>query len=312
VTVKHIALAAILLLGFVSCARKGEEETTTKGHLHLLLAESVAPALVPQVDEFMSLYRERGADVSYSIAKAQEANRRFVVDTARMIVTTIPLTEKEKDIVNKTTDQLLEIVLAYEGVVAIVAEKNRVDELSLEQVRGILNGSLKSWGTLRQSGAPQGNIRLVLEDSSDVVDYLSHRILRGDGIRATPQWVHDPTATITSVAKDRLALGFVPACWVDSVRAGVKILALAADSALADSAFKPPVESINKYYVPHPAYLYLNYYPMKRAVYLYARTTSGDFATGFASFVASAPGQKIFLQKGMLPGTQKIVLKPSE
>jgi hypothetical protein len=117
---------------------------------------------------------------------------------------------------------------------------------------------------------------------------------------------------VTWVARDRFSLGFVSSCWVDSVKGGTKILALAADSTLADTTFKPPQESVGKYYGPHPAYLYLNYYPMKRAVYLYARTTRGDFATGFASFVASSAGQKIFLQKGLVPGTQKIVLKPSE
>ncbi len=75
------------------------------------------------------------------------------------------------------------------------------------------------------------------------------------------------------------------------------MLSLAADSTLADTVFKPARESIGKHYEPHPAYIHLNYYPMKRAVYLYARTTRADFASGFASFLASPPGQKVFLQR---------------
>jgi phosphate transport system substrate-binding protein len=309
--VRTCTIAVVLVICFISCSRN-EEETTTRGHLRVLLSESIAPVLIPQVDEFMRLYKERGADVTYSVVKTREANRQFVVDTARMIITTIPLTDEERSIVNKTTDHLVEIVLAYEGVVAVVPQKSRVEEMTLGQVRGILDGLLTKWEQLHQPGTPRGNIRLVLEDSSDVADYLSRRILSGGGIRILPRWVHSPLETVTGVARDRFSLGFVSSCWPDSAKAGTKILALAADSALADTTFKPPRESFGKYYSPHPAYLYLNYYPMKRAVYLYARTTRGDFATGFASFVASPAGQRIFLLKGLVPGTQKIVLKPSE
>ena len=304
-------VAVVLFVSFISCSRRDTEETTTKGHLRVLVSESVAPVVIPEVEEFMRLYRERGADVTYSVVRSQEANRRFVTDTARMIITTIPLTEEEKAVVNKTTDQLVEISVAYEGVVAIVPENNRVDELTLKQVRGILDGSLTTWDQLHRPGAPRGNIRVVLQDSSDIAEYLAHRILAGGEIRTPVRWSHSSLETVNEVAKDRLSLGFVSSCWVDSAKANTKIVALAADSEFADTTFKPPQESIGQYYGPHPAYVYLNDYPMKRAIYLYARTTQGDFATGFASFVASPAGQKLILAKGLVPGTQKIVLKPS-
>ncbi|HTP13572.1 MAG TPA: substrate-binding domain-containing protein [Bacteroidota bacterium] len=302
--------STLLLVCFLSCSRNNEETTTT-GHLHVLVSESVAPVMIPQVAEFMNLYKERGADVAYTIVRSEAGNRKFIDDTARLIITTIPLTEAQKAVVNKTTDQLVEITVAYQGIAAIVSLQNKVEELSLGQVRDILAGSLTRWGQLHRARVPQGDIHIVLEDSSDVAEYLVHRLTGGSGIRASLRRTHTPLEVVTAVAKDRLAIGFVESCWVDSVKEGTNVLALSADSTLADTTFKPPAESVGKYYDPHPAYLYLNYYPMKRAVYLYARTSTGDFATGFASFVASSAGQKIFLQKGLLPGTQKIVLKPT-
>ncbi len=308
---KTSLLPVLLLVNFVSCQRSNEE-TTTSGHLRVLVSESVAPVVIPEVAEFMSLYKERGADVSYEVVTSREANRRFVDDTARMVITPIPLTGEEKSKVNKTTDQLLEISLAYQGIVAIVHGKNSVEELSLAQLRDILAGTVTRWEQLHSKGAPHGTIRVVMEDSSDVSGYLAHRFGGGGTIRISPRWVRHPSETVKGVAEDRLSLGFVEACWVDSVKADTKILSLAADSTLADTTFKPPAESIGKYYSPHPAYLYLNYYPMKQGIYLYARTTRGDFATGLASFMASPAGQRLFLQRGLLPGTQKIVLKPTE
>jgi phosphate transport system substrate-binding protein len=301
---------AIVLLA-LSCGQN-QEETATKGHLRVLVAESVAPVLRQQVDQFMSLYQARGADVAYAVMQSRDADAHFLNDTARVVVTTIPLTEPEKDRVRKTTDHLVEIVLAYDGVVAVVQSRNPDKQLSLGQIRDILLGKKTKWEDLGRSGSARGKIHLILEDSSDVSTYLARRLLDQKGIKASFRRTESSDQTIQEVSKDPLALGFVGSNWANSADAKVKILNLAADSSLADTTFKPPPESIGIAYSPLPAYVYLNYYPLKRAIYVYSRTTPGDFATGFTSFLASPAGQKIFLAAGIVPGTQKIVLKRPE
>jgi phosphate transport system substrate-binding protein len=291
-----------------SC-RPNDEETATKGHLRVLVAESVAPVLVQEVNKFLSLYQAHGADVKYTIVQSREANARFVNDTARVIITTIPLTSEEKDRVRKTTDNLVEIKLAYDGIVAIVQKRNPREDLTLEQIRNVLNGRVTTWEQLGRGRLGRGRIHLFLEDSSDVSKYLSGRILGGNSIKATFHRVSSSSQTVEDVSKDRYALGFVGLNWVDSVDGKIKVLSLAADSAVADTTFRPPRESIGNAYTPHPAHIYLNYYPMKRAIYVYSRTTPGDFATGFTSFLASPAGQRLFLNAGLVPGTQQIVLK---
>jgi len=300
----------ILFLLFVvlSCGRN-EEETATKGHLHVLVAESVAPAAVQEVNEFMSLYEKHGADVTYAVVRSQLANAHFVNDSIRTIITTIPLTSDEKSRVSKTTDNLVEIVLAYDGVIAIVQDKNPRKQLALEQIRGILVGKTTKWEQLGRPGIVHGRIHLILEDSSDVTMYLSRRLLDGGKIQSAYRWTRSPAQTLQEVSDDPLSLGFVGLNWADSTHGMLRILNLAANSASSDTTFKPPPESIGNYYSPHPAHIYLNYYPMKRAIYVYSRTSPGDFATGFTSFLASPAGQKIFLGEGLVPGTQKIVLK---
>jgi phosphate transport system substrate-binding protein len=300
-----------LLLFGLSCG-PNQEETATKGHLRVLVAESVAPVLRQETNQFMDLYRTHGADVAYTVMQSKDADAHFVNDTARVIVTTIPLTGPEKDRVKKTTDHLVEIVLAYDGVVAIAHNANPAKQLSLGQIRDILLGRKTNWEQFDRFESPRGKIHLILEDSSDVATYLSRRLLDQTPIKAAFHPTESSDQTLQEVSKDPLALGFVGLNWVNASDAKVKILNLAADSALADTTFKPPPESIGNAYSPDPAYIFLNYYPMKRALYVYSKTTPGDFATGFTSFLASPAGQKIFLAAGMVPGTQKIVLKRPE
>jgi phosphate transport system substrate-binding protein len=300
----------LLLLLYCSCA-PDREETATRGRLRVLIAESVAPVMISAVNRFMSLYQAHGADVTYSVVKSAEANQHFLVDTARTIITVIPLTTDEMDLVKKTTEYLADIVLAYDGVVAVVQSRNPQEEMTLEQIRKILTANITKWEQLGRSRTPHGAIHLIVEDSSDVTAYLSSRLLGGKEIQVPHRRTTSSLETLREVARDPLSLGFIGSSWVDSATTHAKILALGADSALADTVFKPAPESIGKSYSPHPAYLYLNYYPMKRAVHVYSRTARGDFATGFTAFLASPEGQKIFLQMGLVPGTQKIVLKPT-
>jgi len=183
--------------------------------------------------------------------------------------------------------------------------------MTVRQIQDVLNGRVATWNEL---GRPRrdGRIHVMLEDSSDVSMYLSRRLLGGKEISARFRHTSSSRQTLQEVADDSLSLGFVGLNWFDSAGTRIKILALAADSSVADTSFKPPPESIGHAYSPHPAHLYLNYYPLKRAIFVYARTTPGDFATGFASYLASPAGQRIFLNEGLVPGTQKIVLKSPE
>jgi len=300
-----LMLLAVLAFSCGPC----DEETATRGHLRVLIAESVAPVVVQEVNRFLGLYASHGADVKYTIMQSREINDRFVNDTARVIITTIPLTNKEKEEVRKTTDNLVEIKLAYDGVVAIVQKSNARKDFTLEQIRSILDGRFSTWEHVGRPSLGGGRIHLYLQDSSDVSQYLAERLLDGNPINASFRRTTSSSQTVEDVTRDRDAIGFVGLNWIDSVDGTIKVLSLRADSTLADTTFRPPKESVGNAYSPHPAYIYLNYYPMKRAIYVYSRTTPGDFATGFTSFLASPEGQRIFLNAGLVPGTQQIVLK---
>jgi ABC-type phosphate transport system substrate-binding protein len=117
--------------------------------------------------------------------------------------------------------------------------------------------------------------------------------------------------TIQSVEKDPLSLGLVALSWIDSAKSTAKILNLGRTNEDTDTAFVPSAEVKDRFFSPHPANIYRNYYPLKRAIYMYTRTQI-DLASGFGTYVASAEGQKLLLMRGLLPGTQKIKLKSDQ
>jgi phosphate transport system substrate-binding protein len=303
---RNTLLLACLVLA-MGCGKQEERETSTKGKLFVNISESLAPVMIDEVQAFLTLYEPNGAHIDYRIVSAEIAAARFVQDTSRIAFLPRPLTPTEKEQAKKITGTLNELIVAYDGIVAVVNPKNAIEELSTSDIQKILAGTVNVWEQLGKKKT-RGAISIVLHDSSDVAAYLSKRFWREGKVKLN-RTVSD-AETFRAVAKDPSAIGFAALDWIDSAGESVKVLNLGRTSEDTDTTFAPPKEAMGKFFSPHPANIYLNYYPLKRAIYMY---TYGkvDLAAGFGTHVATAEGQKLFLKHNLLPATQKIRLRSS-
>lgn len=300
-----ICIATVLLFG----CQPEKKETTTRGNLHVLFAESVAPAMIAEVDAFQSLYEKNGSHVTYEILTAQQVNSRFVLDTTKVIATTIPLDSKEQDLVRKTSGTLVEVTIAYDGLALITSPRNPCEKITKAEIRDLLGGKTKRWEELTHANGAHGQLKLTFQDSSDITAFIDRRLMDGFTFPKLSRRTTSSLQTVALVEHDPLALGFVGLPWLDSVKGRVKPLKVATSKNDADTAFSPAKESVGEFYGLHPAYLHLNYYPLKRAIWLYTRSMGGDVAAGFSSFVSTFEGQQILFQHGLLPGTQQIKIR---
>jgi phosphate transport system substrate-binding protein len=297
----------VLLLG---CGTE-QKETTTKGRLHIFIPESIAPVMIDEVDEFLSLYRESGAQITYTIVSSETAAHHFIQDTARIVFLPRPLTPQEKEYAKKISSDFNELAVAYDGIVVVVHPINKAKQMTTTEIQKVLTGTVSRWEQLAFAKPMKGTIKVYYQDSSDVSEYLKQRLLKQAEISAKITRTSSDLQTLQLVEKDPMSLGFVALGWIDSAHSKAKILDLGRTKEDTDTTFAPPPEAVGKFFSPDPAYIFLNYYPLKRAIYMYTRTHV-DFAAGFGTYVATAEGQKIFLKRGLLPGTQRIKLKTNE
>jgi len=302
------ALACVL-----SACGPEKKETTTRGSLHALFAESTAPVMVEEVSQFLSIYGSSGANITYEIVSSEDAIRRMVRDTLRYIVTTRRLSAEEKAQLPKVEEfNLSEIVVAYDGMAVVVHHKNPVEKITTTELSKILTGEVRRWEQLSNAESMKGAIEVVYQDSSDVSAFVSSRLLDGKLMKTAFQRTSSSLATLRSVVDKPLSIGLVGILWVDSARVPAKVLEVAETRQSVDSTFRVPPERMGKYSTPHPANIYRSYYPLKRAIYAYTYGHVGSFASGFGTFVATKDGQRLFLNKKIVPATQPIRLKASE
>ena len=296
-----------LIILFLSCSTE-EKETTTKGRLHIFIPESIAPEMIDEVNEFLNLYEATGAHITDTIVSAETAARRFIRDTARIVFLPRPLTQVEMQQVNTISNNLNELIIAYDGIVAVVHPENKIAKMTTTDIRKILSGTITQWEQIPNSRLMKGKIKIYCQDSSDVMEYLKRRLLKQAGIAALFTHTSSDIQTFRSVEKNPLAIGFAALGWIDSAKSAAIILNLGRTGEDTDTTYAAPAETIGNFFSPHPANIYRNYYPLKRAIYMYTRGRI-DLAAGFGAYVAASEGQRLFLTHGLLPGTQKIKLK---
>lgn len=304
-----IALTGCVLLLLAACAPE-KQETTTHGNLHVLIAESIAPPMIEEVEAFAALNEKNGAHLTYTLLSTDAAIQRLIQDTARFVIATRSMTESERGSIPQVDGfELNEIVLAYDAIAVVVNEKNPVGELTTEELTKVLSGAITRWEQLGRSKAMKGTIDLVLQDSSDVSMFVEARLMAGATVRKDVKHTTSSPGTLTSVAEDRNSLGLVGIAWIDSARGSVKSLKVAETRRTDDTTFQIAPEAFGKSYSTHPAHIYRSYYPLKRTIYLYTFGRLGSLVTGFGTYIAGNDGQRLLLNRNIVPGTRPVKLK---
>jgi phosphate transport system substrate-binding protein len=296
-----------LVISFIGCSTE-QKETTTRGNLHVFIPTSLAPVIIDEVQSFLELYSQNGARINYTVASSKMVAAHFIEDSGRIALLPRQLSIVEKDIVRKNYPDLSELVVAYDGIVAVVNQNNTIEQLTTTQLQKILTGAITRWEQLEGVKSFKGMIKVYLEDSSDVYDYLMQRIVKQNSQIAIREKSKSDLQTLEKVEKEKYTLGFVALAWLDSVKSTVKVLNLGRTKEDTDTTFASSAETAGEYFSPHPANIYLNHYPLKRAIHMYTRGKV-DLAAGFGTYIATAEGQKLFLKRGLLPATQRIKLR---
>jgi phosphate transport system substrate-binding protein len=301
----------IALTTFLFGCNTEQTETTTRGNLHIFIPESIAPIMIDEVNAFLDLYSQNGAQITYTLVSSEIAARRFVQDTARIAFLTCSLAQPKKEQVKKISPDLNEIIIAYDAIVAVVHPENKTEQMTTSEIHKILTGKISRWNQLTNANSMKGTIKVYCQNSSDVTEYLNQRLVKQTGITVKFMHTTSDLQTLRSIEKEPLSLGFVALSWIDSAKSTAKVLKLGRTSEDTDTTFSSPAEANNEFFSPHPANILRNYYPLKRTIYMYTRGQV-NLAAGFGTYVATAEGQKLFLNHGLLPGTQYIKLKTDQ
>jgi phosphate transport system substrate-binding protein len=277
-----------------------EKETATKGQLAVQGSDGYQDLTQRETGRFQELYPE--ARFTVSPASTREAIVNMLNDSINFILIDRAMNSEERQIYTQAKLAVQEVKIALDALVILVNAENSIKNISLQNLKKVLQGEIDDWKMLAgssQSGAislaatgkNSGSYELIQKHLLDSVNYYPDIILSRQ------------SEVVDYTVKNKSALGIISNACYGSVRstpdsAAVRILSIG----VPDSA-----NQVHDYF-PYQAYIYGGEYPLHYPVYVYVRADKSELALGLSSFIASATGQKIILNYGLVPATMPVRL----
>ncbi|WP_242923735.1 PstS family phosphate ABC transporter substrate-binding protein [Pontibacter liquoris] len=296
--------AALGLVTLMACNRSGEiADTPTSGHITVSADESFKPIIESQVNTFEGIYKYAQIDPSYKSEGAVFDD--LTKDSTRIAVVARELTPQEKAIFDKRKIIPRITKIAIDAVALIVNNDNPDSLLTLDQVKAIFSGKVKSWQELNKASSLK-DITIVFDNNnSSTSRYVRDSLAADHKLPSNTFASNSHEALIDYVSQNKNALGVIGVNWIsdldDSTAVGfldkVKVMGISKE---------PNPTSTESYYQPYQAYIAQGTYPLLRFIYIISTEGRAGLGTGFASFVAGDKGQRIFLKSGLVPATMPI------
>jgi phosphate transport system substrate-binding protein len=289
---KLIWLLALAPALFQSCKHKTNNNNLdnlgrfTAGNAKIVVDESFQPIVDEEFYIFKALYHDANPTVLY--APENEAINLLLEDSVRIAVVSRDLTPQEYKVLNARTLKPLVSRFAIDAVTLIVNEASSDTNMTVSEIKKMLNGTAKldknivfdnpNSGLVRYLKAFSGNSELKqkniysMKSNKEVIKYVSGH---PDAIGIVGfSWLNDPD-------KD----------YADAVQK-VKIVGI------KDDVTK---HAPKEYFTPSQNTLALKQYPLTRNLYILNCTGKMGVGMEFAAFIESDRGQRIVLKSGLLP-----------
>ncbi|MDQ5985599.1 MAG: PstS 1phosphate transport system substrate-binding protein PstS [Syntrophus sp. SKADARSKE-3] len=170
-------------------------------------------------------------------------------------------------------------IVAIDAIVPIVNPKNKVKDLTIDQLSQIYQGKITNW---KDVGGDNLAIVIVSRDSSSgTFESWAHLVLGGAKVSPKAQLQASNGAIVQTISKNRYAIGYIGIGYVNKT---VKPLTVGGIQATAKTAIDKT-------------------YPVARPLYMYTNGDPKGQTAGYIKFVLSADGQKLVAKEGFVPLT---------
>jgi len=175
-----------------------------------------------------------------------------------------------------------ETIIAYDALAVIVNPKNKVKELTRQQLEDIFTGKVTNWKEV--GGADLSIIVYSRESSSGTFEFFKEHVMLKKNYVATALLMPATGAIVQSVSQTEGAIGYVGLAYIEKT---VKTIKVSFDGT---KFVEPSLETAKNLT-----------YPVTRPLYYYYLTETEASIKPFLDFILSPAGQKIVVEVGYIP-----------
>lgn len=212
-----------------------------------------------------------------------------------------PITDAEKNYLDPICGNLAvpdaQFVLGMDALAIIVSPKNKLDHITLEQLRLVFTGEITNWSQL---GGPDEPIHIHSRpDRSGTYKYFCDSVLLGRTVPDSATRHPENSQEVSAVASDSDGIGFAPV----STAGAAEVLKVGEEG--SDAFYLPSEETVQSGEYPPALCRYLYFYVPSSVPHSYtvAARLNWDRAREFAEMSQSWRGQAIVAASGFITET---------
>ncbi len=172
----------------------------------------------------------------------------------------------------------VETIVAVDALVPVLHPSNKVDNLSIDQLRGIYKGDIKNW---KEVGGEDARIVVVSRDtSSGTYETWESMIMKGERVAPSALLQASNGAVVQAVSKNKNAIGYIGFGYLDPSTKAAHVNGLTAT----------PENALSKTW------------PIARELYLYTNGAPADEIKSLIDYLLDQnKGQKLVKEVGFIP-----------
>lgn len=257
---------AVLMLGGVSFAGSS---LVIKG------STTVLPVAQGTLEAFMKV--NPGVQISLSGGGSGEGIKALIDKTTDIATSSREIKDKEAELAKSRGINPVSHVVAYDAIIPVVHPKNKVTNLSIDQLSQIYQGKITNW---KEVGGDNLQIVVISRDSSSgTFESWDHFVMNKAKVTPKAQMLASNGALVTAVAKNKYAIAYLGIGYVNK---SVKPVMVNGVKASVQTAMSKE-------------------YPFSRELFMYTNGEPEGPVAKYISFVKSPAGQKIVAKEGFVP-----------
>ena len=236
---------------------------------------TVLPIAQAALEAYMK--KNPGVQISLSGGGSGEGIKALIDKTTDIATSSREIKKEEVTLAETKGVKPVTHVVAYDAIIPVVHPKNKVTNLSIDQLSQIYQGKITNW---KEVGGADLKIVVISRDSSSgTFESWDHFIMKKAKVTPQAQMLASNGAIVTAVSKNRYAIGYLGMGYVNK---SLKPLPVDGVKASVETALSKE-------------------YPLSRELYMYTNGEPAGEVAKFIAFVKSADGQKIVAKEGFVP-----------
>ncbi|MDG6221428.1 MAG: phosphate ABC transporter substrate-binding protein, partial [Candidatus Thermoplasmatota archaeon] len=273
-------IGAGLMMGWFDGAETEKQPET----INIVGSTTVLPIAATAAEEFMA--ENDWATINVAGGGSSVGVRGAAEGTADIGMSSREL--KSSEITENPT--LVKHTVAKDGLAVIVNPSNLIAQLTIQQVKGIYNGTYTNWNQL---GGSSATIVVIGRDSaSGTRGSFDEMVMDGEGVVATMEQASSNGEIHDTISANPAAIGYVGLGYLSNSVKGLKI------------------SNGGEYALPAVATVLDGSYPIARNLYFLTNGQPTGLAKDFIDYVMSPAGQNLVEVEGFVPVAATVAPPP--